>query len=83
MVVHHRPYSGALTGADVAAIPVGKALVRDAQGVCDTLWPTQLGGKKVEGFSVRHGLDTKRSVEFVNGVFRCDATQIPLLPLPW
>lgn len=80
MVVHHRPHRGTLTGADIAAIPVGKALVRYAKGVCDTLWATQLGGKKVEGFSVRHAENTKHSVDIVNGLFRCDATTIVVLP---
>lgn len=80
MIVDHRPDRRALSGADVASIPIGKALVRYAQGVRDALGAAQFGGKKVECFSVRHGPDTKRSVDIVNGVFRCDATRLHILP---
>ena len=80
MVVHHCPNRSALTGADAAPVPVGKSLVRDTKSVCDTLWLPKFGGKKVECFSVRHGCDTKRSVDIVNGMFRCAATLVPILP---
>ena len=80
MIVDHRPDRRALSGADVASIPIGKALVRYTQGVRDALGAAQLGGKKVECFSVRHGCDTKRSVDIVNGMFGCGATLAPILP---
>ena len=71
MVIDHRPDGGALNRADPALTPVGQALLADLESIGHALGVAELRCKKVEGFTVRHEVETKHSVEFVNGPFRC------------